>query len=320
MTKTILITGGSGVLGKELLYGLIEDYKIIAIGKNYVSFPDSLRFHKNFKFYERDLATINKAEEFLIPESIDLILHLAAVVSGVKVTEEMYHQINVNSTKLLVEFAKSKNIPYFGFVSSVSVYGSKEIDLNINSERLGKTIYARTKTLAENYVLESGRTYSVFRLASIYGKGTKSFISKLRSLTKRRIYPYISSNRKKSLLHITDATNALLTWTKQTLNGKSPKPVYVFSHPEFVTVNQVVATFQELGIAKRFLLPIPVGGFTGKILEFAFHTLSFLRRKPFHGSPLQPLVESVAIYDSQSFENLGIFPERDLRKGLVDYQ
>lgn len=320
MTKTILITGGSGVLGKELLYGLIEDYKIIAIGKNYASFPDSIRFHKNFKFYERDLSLIHKIEEFLIPESIDLILHLAAVVSGVKVTEEIYHQINVTSTKLLAEFAKSKNVPYFGFVSSVSVYGSKEINLNISSERLGKTIYAKTKALAENYVLDSGRPYSIFRMASIYGKGTKSFISKLRSLTKLRVYPYISSNRKKSLIHIADATKALLTWTKQTLNGKPPKPVYVFSHPEFVTVNQVVETFQELGIAKNFLLPIPVGGIAGKILEFVFRSLSFLRRKPFHGSPLQPLVESVAIYDSGSFENLGFFPERDLRKGLTDYQ
>lgn len=320
MTKTILITGGSGVLGKELLYGLIEDYKIIAIGKNYASFPDSIRFHKNFKFYERDLSLIHKMEEFLIPESIDLILHLAAVVSGVKVTEEIYHQINVTSTILLVEFAKSKNVPYFGFVSSVSVYGSKEINLNINSERLGKTIYAKTKALAENYVLDSGRPYSIFRMASIYGKGTKSFISKLRSLTKRRVYPYISSNRKKSLIHIADATRALLIWTKQTLDGKPPKPVYVFSHPEFVTVNQVVETFQELGIAKSFLIPIPVGGFAGKILEFVFRSLSFLRRKPFHGSPLQPLVESVAIYDSGSFENLGFFPERDLRKGLIDYQ
>jgi len=299
---------------------LIEDYKIIAIGKNYASFPDSIRFHKNFKFYERNLASIHTIEEFLIPESIDLILHLAAVVSGVKVTEEIYHQINVNSTKLLVEFAKSKNVPHFGFVSSVSVYGSKEIDLNINSERFGTTIYAKTKALAEDYVLNSGKAYSIFRMASIYGQGTKSFISKLRSLTKRGVYPFISSNRKKSLLHIEDATNALAAWTKQTLSGKSPRPVYVFSHPEFVTVNQVVRTFQELGIARKFLFPIPVGGFWAKLVELVFRFLSYVKRKPFHGSPLQPLLESVAIYDSQSFENLGIFPERDLRKGLTDYQ
>lgn len=320
MTKTILITGGSGVLGKRLLFDLIEDYKIIAIGKNYVTFPDSIRFHKNFKFYERDLASIHKIEEFLIPESIDLILHLAAVVSGVKVTEEIYHQVNVNSTKLLVEFAKTKNVPHFGFVSSVSVYGSKEIDLNIDSKRSGTTIYAKTKALAEDYVLNSGKAYSLFRMASIYGKGTKSFISKLRSLTKRGVYPFISSNRKKSLLHIDDATKALVTWTKQTLNGKPPKPVYVFSHPEFVTVTQVIKTFQEFGIARNFLIPIPVGGIWAKFVELAFRLFSFFRRKPFHGSPLQPLLESVAIYDLQSFENLGIFPERDLRKGLIDYQ
>ncbi|TGL92432.1 NAD(P)-dependent oxidoreductase [Leptospira congkakensis] len=320
MTKTILITGGSGVLGKELLKELISDYKIIAIGKNYANFPDSIRFHKNFKFYERDLSQIKNPEEFLIPEPIHLILHLAAVVSGAKVTEEVYHQINVNSTKLLVEFAKIKNIPHFGFVSSVSVYGSKEINLNINSERMGTTIYAKTKALAENYILNSGKPYSLFRMASIYGKGTKSFISKLRSLSKLKIYPYISSSRKKSVLHINDATKALVAWTKQTLDGKTPKLVYVFSHPEFVTVNQVIQTFQSLGIINKFLFPVPVGGFFAKILELAFRILAFLKRKPFHGSPLQPLLESVAIHDPSSWENLGIFPERDLRKGLTDYQ
>ncbi|PJZ44021.1 NAD-dependent epimerase/dehydratase family protein [Leptospira brenneri] len=320
MTKTILITGGSGVLGKELLKELIEDYKMIAIGKNYVNFPDSIRFHKNFKFYERDLSQINHPEEFLIPESIDLILHLAAVVSGAKVTEEVYHQVNVNSTKLLVEFAKKNNIPHFGFVSSVSVYGSKEIQLNLNSERMGKTIYAKTKALAENYVINAERPYSIFRMASIYGKGTKSFISKLRSLSNQRVYPYISSTREKSVLHIADAINALVTWAKQTLAGKPPKPIYVFSHPEFVTVNQVIRTFQELGIAKKILFPVPVGGFWAKIVELIFQFLALVRRKPFHGSPLQPLLESVAIYDSKSWENLGIFPERDLRKGLTDYQ
>ncbi|MCW7468538.1 NAD-dependent epimerase/dehydratase family protein [Leptospira kanakyensis] len=320
MTKTILITGGSGVLGKELLKELIENYKIIAIGNHYANFPDSIRFHKNFKFYERDLSKIKSSDEFLIPESIDLILHLAAVVSGAKVTEEVYHQINVTSTKLIVEFAKAKKVPHFGFVSSVSVYGSKEIDLNINSERMGTTIYAKTKALAENYVLDSGRPYSIFRLASIYGKGTKSFISKLRSLTKLKFYPYIPSSRKKSVLHITDATNALVTWTKQTLDGKTPKQVYVFSHPEFVTVNQVIQTFQSLRVIGNSLFPIPVGGIFARMIELVFRFLAFVKRRPFHGSPLQPLLESVAIYDPKSWENLGIFPERDLRKGLTDYQ
>ncbi|MCT8334760.1 NAD(P)-dependent oxidoreductase [Leptospira sp. 85282-16] len=320
MTKTILITGGSGVLGKQLLFGLIDDFKIIAIGKNYSNFPDSLRFHKNFKFYERDLSKIHSIDELMIPEPIDLILHLAAVVSGIKVTEEVYHQINVYSTKLLVEFAKSKNVPHFGFVSSVSVYGSKEVSLEIGSERTGKSIYAKTKAMAEDYVLHSGKPYSVFRMASIYGKGTKSFISKLRSLIKLKIYPYISSDRKKSLIHIDDATKALVIWTKQTLNGKPPQPVYVFSHPEFVTVNQVIRTFQELKIIGKFLIPIPVGGFWGKLVEWIFRLISYVRQKPFHGSPLQPLLESVAVYDAQSFANLGFFPERDLRKGLTDYQ
>lgn len=109
MTKTIFITGGSGVLGKALIGKLIPDFKIIAIGTNHSHFPEHIRHHKHFKFYERDLVKIKSPKDFAITESIDLVLHLAAVVSGAKVDEETYYQINVNSTKHLVGFAEEKN-------------------------------------------------------------------------------------------------------------------------------------------------------------------------------------------------------------------
>ncbi|TGL05070.1 NAD-dependent epimerase/dehydratase family protein [Leptospira levettii] len=320
MTKTILITGGSGVLGKALIQKLIPDYKIIAIGTNYANFPESLRHHKHFKFYERNLATIHDPKDFNLSESIHLILHLAAVVSGAKVNEETYYQINVNATNHLVSYAVQNKIPHFGFVSSISVYGSKEINLNLQSERHGTTIYAKTKALAEDFVFQSGENYSVLRLASIYGKGTKSFVSKLKSLMKKGVYPKIPPVRKKSILHIEDATEALYLWTKQCLAGKKPEKVYVFSHPEFVTIQGVIQTFQDLEITKKRLIPIPVSGVWSKLVELVFRLMSWIRKKPYHGSPLQPLLESVAIYDESSWEKIGTFPKSDLRKGLLDYQ
>ncbi|TGL26013.1 NAD(P)-dependent oxidoreductase [Leptospira yanagawae] len=320
MTKTIFITGGSGVLGKALIGKLIPDFKIIAIGTNHSHFPEHIRHHKHFKFYERDLVKIKSPKDFAITESIDLVLHLAAVVSGAKVDEETYYQINVNSTKHLVKFAEEKKIPYFGFVSSISVYGAKETNLTLNSERFGKTIYAKTKSLAEDFVFQANKTYSVIRLASIYGKGTKSFVSKLKSLLNRGVYPKIPPTRKKSILHINDATEALYLWTKQCLAGKKPESVYAFSHPESVTIQEVIDTFRSLGITKKFQVPIPVSGIWSQILERIFRMISWIRKKPFHGSPLQPLLESVAIYDHGSWEKIGYFPKSDLRKGLMDYQ
>ncbi|TGM31794.1 NAD-dependent epimerase/dehydratase family protein [Leptospira biflexa] len=320
MTKTILITGGSGVLGKALIEKLIPDTKIIAIGTNHSHFPEIIRHHKHFKFYERDLNLINNANDLNLSEPIDLILHLAAVVSGAKVEEATYYQINVYATKHLVSFAIQNRIPHFGFVSSISVYGSKETELTLKSERNGKTIYAKTKSLAEDFVFQSGQNYSVLRLASIYGKGTKSFVSKLKALMQKGVYPKIPPSRTKSILHIDDATEALYLWTKQCFAGKKPEPLYVFSHPEAVTIEGVIQTFQSLGITKKRQLPIPVTGILSKLLELFLRTLSWIRKKPFHGSPLQPLLESVSIYDAGSWEKIGYFPKSDLRKGLLDYQ
>ncbi|XDD45898.1 NAD-dependent epimerase/dehydratase family protein [Leptospira sp. WS39.C2] len=320
MTKTILITGGSGVLGKELIQKLIPDYKIVAIGTNYSHFPESIRHHKHFKFYERDLSKITSSNDLNLSEQIDLVLHLAAVVSGAKVNEATYYQINVEATKHLVSYAIQNKIQYFGFVSSISVYGSKETNLTLSSERNGTTIYAKTKSLAEDILFQSGQNYSVLRLASIYGKGTKSFISKLKSLMKRGVYPKIPPIRKKSILHILDATQAIYLWTKHCLAGKKPEKVYVFSHPESVTIEEVIRSFQNLGITKKRQMSIPVTGIWSKLIDFTFRFLSWIRKKPFHGSPLQPLLESVAIYDESSWEKIGYFPKSDLRKGLMDYQ
>lgn len=53
--KTILVTGGSGSLGLVLVPELLKNYRVICIGRKISSFPDTIRFHSNFIFYEVDL-------------------------------------------------------------------------------------------------------------------------------------------------------------------------------------------------------------------------------------------------------------------------
>ncbi|MDF3819564.1 NAD(P)-dependent oxidoreductase [Leptospira sp. 96542] len=316
MEKIILVTGGSGVIGSLFLPKLLLEYKVLAIGTNHSAFPESIRFHKNFKFYERDLAKINSPEDFLIQEQPDLIWHMAAVVSGSKVSEALYHKINVESTKHLLTFAKKNNVKHFGFLSSITVYGSKNQNLEIISPREGTTIYAKTKILAEDLIFGSGIPYSIFRLASVYGGSSKSFVSKLTQLFRKKIYPYVETKRKKSIVHLEDVVEALLHWTNQSLTGKPTQPIYVLSHPASVTISDVLTAYKLANPQKKFLIPIPVGGVFAFLIQFLFRTLAYVKRKPYHGSPLTPILESIEVYDAASWKKLEQEPKWDLRKAM----
>lgn len=85
--KTILVTGGSGSLGLVLVPELLKSYRVICIGRKISSFPDTIRFHSNFIFYEVDL---EDDSDFSIREKPEFIIHLAGKVSGQAFTLEEY--------------------------------------------------------------------------------------------------------------------------------------------------------------------------------------------------------------------------------------
>ncbi|MBL0262392.1 MAG: SDR family oxidoreductase [Leptospiraceae bacterium] len=171
----ILITGGSGVIGSRFISKMLHRHKLIAVGKNFSNFPEYMRLHKNFKFYEFDLASENR---FGIQDRIDCILHLAGVVSGSSNKTEDYMRTNVLGTNKLLIFAKENKVPTFILASTVSVYGNQPGKKLKETDRLlGNTDYAISKIDAERLVLNSGiETYTIFRIASVFGKETKGFI------------------------------------------------------------------------------------------------------------------------------------------------
>ncbi|TGL60069.1 NAD-dependent epimerase/dehydratase family protein [Leptospira ognonensis] len=318
--KTILLTGVSGVIGRLVATNLIENFKIIAIGSEYSRIPESIRHHKNFKFYERNFLTINTTSELGILEPVDLVLHLAGVVSGSKISEIDYFKINSESTKLLLGLAKEKKSHAFGLASSVSVYGHHESNLSLESERLGSSVYARSKIAAENHCLGSSVPFSLFRIASVYGHGTKSFVSKLHSLFQKGIYPSFGKERKKSILHVEDLVSFLCAWCEAALEEKVVQPVYVLSHPEAVTISMVVEELRRQGKAKYKGIPIPIFGFLIPVFNFFYRRLRSLQGAPYHESPLYPLLSSVEIFDERSWKDLRLSPKWDLRKGISQYK
>jgi UDP-glucose 4-epimerase len=205
MEKKILITGGNGVLGSGVLSQCLEDYKCICIGRDLSRFSSSIRFHKNFKFYQIDLKRDHLDQ---IDDEIFAIIHLAGMTSSPSNSEPEYFENNTEAIKPLIQFALKKRIQYFLFTSSFSVY-MKDYHP-----------YAESKRRAEKLLMDSGIPYSIWRLGSIYGADSKSFIEKNKKFYKNRIWFLpINQEYQKSFLSKEDFVNLVNLWLKKPIRG-----------------------------------------------------------------------------------------------------
>lgn len=165
----ILVTGGAGFIGSNLIDKLLEQGHWIVNIDNYDAFyPRSIKennikghlTYNNYLFSETDIT--NEAELNVIFNShkFDAIIHLAAK-AGVRpsiLNPSSYEATNVQGTLHLLENAKKHGIKKFLFASSSSVYGVNknvpwsEDDLDL----LPISPYAASKIAAEAY----GKVYS----------------------------------------------------------------------------------------------------------------------------------------------------------------
>ncbi|TSC88507.1 MAG: NAD-dependent epimerase/dehydratase [Microgenomates group bacterium Gr01-1014_7] len=132
--KQILITGGAGFIGSNLINKLIEDPNLrITCLDNFDPFYNSkvkkenikpFLKNPNFNFIQADIRNFPKLKSKLT-KKFDIIIHLAAKVGigSSLVDPKIYTEVNIGGTQNLLELAKQLKCKQFIFASSSSVYG-----------------------------------------------------------------------------------------------------------------------------------------------------------------------------------------------------
>ncbi len=149
----ILVTGGTGLLGKELITQLLNEGKQVRAIYN-KSLPGDFK-SQNLQQFQCDILDVVGLEEAM--KGVEQVYHCAAIVTfNPKRREEMF-KINIEGTANVVNAALDAGVKKMVHVSSVAALGrireSEAINETMNwTEETSNSSYGQSKYLAEMQV------------------------------------------------------------------------------------------------------------------------------------------------------------------------
>lgn len=216
----ILLAGQNGIIGSFLYKELKSEHKIIGIGKGKFNSPN---------YIDLDLLNCTHVNEFVKEnKKVDVLIFLIGLAhsKGKNQDYPVFKNINYSTLVNLLKALKHSNkLPkIIIFSSTVSVYGEK-INKNIYSEYdelSPNSPYAKTKILAEQYLLENFQDICwILRFAPVYSEYFSLNIER-RTLFKGRYYKVGNGQNKLSLLNIKNILFAI----NEIMNNNIPPNVY----------------------------------------------------------------------------------------------
>ncbi len=253
----ILVTGGAGFIGSNMVEALIEDNEVIAfdnlsnVDDRYVK---QFSEHENFTFVKGDINDLPEMREL---DEIDAVIHLAAnsdVRNGAE-NPSVDFRNNVEGTFRLLEFMRMREVKQILFASSSTVYG--EASVMPTPEDYGPYVpissYGASKMACEGFITAYSHYYgikgSIFRFANIVGKNSThgvifDFIKKLQKNPKE-LEILGDGTQRKSYLYVEDCVRSMLYVHDQ---SKSTD-IFNLGNPETTSVSRIAdIVVSEMGL------------------------------------------------------------------------
>jgi nucleoside-diphosphate-sugar epimerase len=307
----ILITGGSGFLGINLVRHLIqkgfENLTVLDIADfDYPDVKDKIRFIKGDI---RDTQTIAGAMA-----NVRCVVHTAAALPLYKA--EDIHSTEVEGTKKLLAAAFQNNIDRFVHISSTAVYGIPDHHPLLETDKLdGVGPYGNAKILAEGACLEyrqKGLCIPILRPKSFVGPERLGVFALLYDWAKDgRSFPMIGSGKNRyQLLDVEDLCDAItlcISSEKAKVND-----IFNIGAKEFTTMKEdFQAVLDYAGFGKRIV------SFPAAPVIAALKILEFLKLSPLYKWIYETASEDSFVSIAKAEQVLGFQPKYSNKQALI---
>ncbi|HBF87991.1 MAG TPA: LPS biosynthesis protein WbpP [Bacteroidales bacterium] len=177
--KIILVTGGAGFIGSNIIEALLNtNNKVLCLDNFSTGKRENIQAfiqNKNFTLIEGDIRNIDECKKAV--DGVDFVLHQAALGSVPRSINDPVTSNEVNITGFLnmLVAAKDANIKRFIYAASSSTYGDLK-ELPKVEERIGNPLspYAVTKYVNELYAKVFSDLYGIetigLRYFNVFGK------------------------------------------------------------------------------------------------------------------------------------------------------
>ncbi len=253
MKKKILITGGTGTLGINLVKKLSKTkHKIFLIYRSKKKLVPLSNIDKKIHFIKLDLSNKILLKKVIHKIKPNIIFHLASsFFNPPTLNFDQHLDYNFFNTFNLLQALKGISLEKFIFTGSAAVYKEGN-NLTENSEYSFDNKYGLSKLLSSKLLTFYKNLYNFpsveLRYFSIYGdweKKDRLVMSAIDSGLKKKNFVFNSKNQLRDYIYIDDAVDALLLALK---NNKTKGIFNICSSNKQGTHNLVKFIYKKLGL------------------------------------------------------------------------
>ncbi|MDB5056342.1 MAG: NAD(P)-dependent oxidoreductase [Bacilli bacterium] len=191
----IIVTGGNGQLGRDLVRVLQEKHEVVGFGKD-----------------QWDVTDLNQCEEIILAHKPDMVIHAAAYTSVDLAESEVDRAfaINANGTRNVAIAAEKAGVKLC-YISTDYVFdgtkGSSYTEFDLTNPT---SVYGKSKLAGEAYITDLLTKYFIVRTSWVYGLYGNNFVKTMIGLADGRDQVKVVSDQFGSPTYTIDLCRFLL--------------------------------------------------------------------------------------------------------------
>ncbi|PIR20636.1 MAG: epimerase [Deltaproteobacteria bacterium CG11_big_fil_rev_8_21_14_0_20_47_16] len=256
MKKDVLVTGGAGFIGSNLVRLLLSrGYAVRVLDNLTTGYQENLEGLQGVEFVKGDIMDAPLLQKMV--QGTSVVFHMAAAVGNVRSLEDPHFDANINvmGTLNVLEAARKTNVRKIVFSSSAAIFGEPvEMPITEDHPVNPDSPYGVSKLAAEKYCLCYNRLYGMenvcLRYFNVYGQHQRYdaygnvipiFLTKLRRGEALTVYG--DGEQTRDFINVKDIAMANLL-SAETPGASGPINIGTGSA---ITVNTLTQLIQKLG-------------------------------------------------------------------------